>query len=530
MRGFFIFLFLIFGCGLSFCQDPSCAITWDTIKQMSFDPASSVLPEVVAIGDTVHVVWFVPGTLYRLSWDGGKTFSSTRQILSPDSGAGATAKFAAANNHAYVVFDCSYPCSTMVLRRSTDAGLTWGPLVPLLGSISAIAAIDSSVYIYFDYMVGDTVYGGVLRSHDYGVDWDTVYGHRSIPNSQLEALPGYLFATYPQRIKGAHTEVLFKRSMDEGDTFSVPDTLSTNDSLLSAECDMAADQHGNIVVAWCDAKYGSIDSWHGSIMYRTSSDFGETWQAEKLLTYAPTGVLPKVSIKDSIVAITWNDYIGEFQNRSMMRVSRDLGATWCDTFALNGSGGDVNVSVKTGLVYTVWGNNQEIFYDRGMIDGYHDGGISIPLAVNSQWNLISLPVRVSDSSKTTLFPEAISDAFAFSGNAYAAAESLKVGTGYWVKFPNEGTEIISGNPIPEHTIDLVEGWNLVGSISYRVEMTQISTVPAKLLSSPFYSYSNGYVAVSALEPGKAYWIKASSGGRLIIQGFLPNSARNRSAR
>jgi hypothetical protein len=59
------------------------------------------------------------------------------------------------------------------------------------------------------------------------------------------------------------------------------------------------------------------------------------------------------------------------------------------------------------------------------------------------------------------------------------------------------------------------GWNMIGSISYPIPVSEVKTVGANLLS-PFYEYNRGYIAAAAIEPGKGYWVKVDSAGTLVL--------------
>ncbi|MBI3194454.1 MAG: hypothetical protein HYZ34_08330, partial [Ignavibacteriae bacterium] len=54
--------------------------------------------------------------------------------------------------------------------------------------------------------------------------------------------------------------------------------------------------------------------------------------------------------------------------------------------------------------------------------------------LESNWNMVSVPLRVSDFRKSTLYSAASSNAFTFE-NGYAQKETLSFGKGYWVKYP-----------------------------------------------------------------------------------------------
>jgi hypothetical protein len=137
------------------------------------------------------------------------------------------------------------------------------------------------------------------------------------------------------------------------------------------------------------------------------------------------------------------------------------------------------------------------------------------VSVSEGWNLISVPVKVSDNRKSILFPTAQSSAFTFNGS-YSTVDTLVHGIGYWIKFGGDESIALFGDYRASDTLQLVKGWNLVGSISSPVNILSITTDPIDIIISNFYSYSNGYAIADTLYPAQGYWVKSSSNGKLIL--------------
>jgi hypothetical protein len=147
-----------------------------------------------------------------------------------------------------------------------------------------------------------------------------------------------------------------------------------------------------------------------------------------------------------------------------------------------------------------------------------NGGVTADVVVNTNWNLISVPVQSVDQRKTTLFPSALSNAFAYlPGNGYALAETLSVGTGYWLKFAGPQTIPLSGYGPPTDTISVIAGWNLIGSAYSWVADSTIQVIPENIsFNTPFQYGSLGYTKTDTLQAGQGYWIKVSGNGRIIL--------------
>lgn len=146
----------------------------------------------------------------------------------------------------------------------------------------------------------------------------------------------------------------------------------------------------------------------------------------------------------------------------------------------------------------------------------HEISPVLTVNVNSGWNLVSIPVEVEDSSKNSVYPGSISPAFFFSGS-YVVKDTLRRGEGYWLKFNFAREYLLAGDEIKSDTINVIEGWNLIGSISQPVEVNTIISEPENIINSGFYGYDSGYRTVQTILPGKGYWVKVKHNGKLILR-------------
>jgi hypothetical protein len=140
------------------------------------------------------------------------------------------------------------------------------------------------------------------------------------------------------------------------------------------------------------------------------------------------------------------------------------------------------------------------------------------IAVTQDWNMVSVPVGMPDLHTATLFPSATGAAYAYvPGDGYQACDSLAYGTGYWLKFPAPETITMTGGRRQRDTIHVVQGWNLVGSVTSSVAVLSITQVPPGIVESGFYRFgSAGYTPSATIDAGGAYWVKASAPGSLIL--------------
>jgi len=141
--------------------------------------------------------------------------------------------------------------------------------------------------------------------------------------------------------------------------------------------------------------------------------------------------------------------------------------------------------------------------------------VNSQFGVQAQWNIVSVPLTMNDYTKTVLFPAATTNAFTFE-NGYVAYGILQNGIGYWMKFPSG--EMISHDGLErnEDTISVQAGWNMVGSLSSSIIISNVSSIPGGIVTSPFYKYDNGYLASGMIEPGHGYWVKVNQAGQLVM--------------
>jgi hypothetical protein len=89
-----------------------------------------------------------------------------------------------------------------------------------------------------------------------------------------------------------------------------------------------------------------------------------------------------------------------------------------------------------------------------------------------------------------------------------------------MKFNSTQAVTMRGDSVHSDTIDIVEGWNIIGGISSPVAVTSIIEEPSNVLLSDFFGYNHGYENASVIEPGKGYWVKANSNGKIIVSDAL----------
>lgn len=167
------------------------------------------------------------------------------------------------------------------------------------------------------------------------------------------------------------------------------------------------------------------------------------------------------------------------------------------------------------------------FVNRSYNVPYHDDVVAvhyfsddtsvaaISISYATAWNLLSLPVSVGDPSKAGLYPFPSSPLFGYNG-AYVVSDTAFIGQGYWLRL-NAGQKVIyNGDAVTSKSIDVADGWNMIGAISLPLNTASVTSVPPDIISSRFYGYGSSYTTVTSLQPGFGYWVKVKQAGQLIL--------------
>ncbi len=157
-------------------------------------------------------------------------------------------------------------------------------------------------------------------------------------------------------------------------------------------------------------------------------------------------------------------------------------------------------------------------------DAFHPLGNSTVtqlFPVSKGWNMISLPFRSAEKTKNLLFPAAISPAFHYIGE-YKVSDTLENSIGYWLKFPADTLCELTGYFRSQDTIQLRDGWNMIGTVSQNISKFSITEDPPGIVVSQYFGYHGGYHVIETLAVGNGYWVKANGGGRLFLSLRAPS--------
>lgn len=132
------------------------------------------------------------------------------------------------------------------------------------------------------------------------------------------------------------------------------------------------------------------------------------------------------------------------------------------------------------------------------------------------WNLIGLPVEITNHHYLTIFPQAMPHTlFSFEGT-YIEQDSLELGKGYWLKFPTTQVVSFDGFSVDSLSISLREGWNLIAGPSYQLALTDIIDPSGIIIPGTLTAFDSGYYSVDSIKPGCGYWLRANAQGSITL--------------
>jgi hypothetical protein len=415
----------------SMSDDFPIITSWGPDLRVTHRPSNTLCylgPQVTTSdGQLLNIIYSdQPRTMLSLvqSFDGGMTWAEPQAFLPQDAYNAISQSGAVVGDYIYYVFHADWRGQAINMRRSTDAGQTWLPIQivdaePLNGSWSpTIAAMDSLVYITFDRQSNIDyqfhMYG--KYSIDFGASWsnnifisDTCYAG-DVPRLTHTDV-GALHLTR-QYASNHVQQVHYKRSTDWGLTW-IPDIDISTSNWGAQWPRIAAWGNSNVIIGWFDYKYSPY-AWTGDILIRRSTDNGQTWLDEQVLTDDHKAKDCTIVAKEGAIYIVYPDEMEGNQETSfdlMFVYSLDGGVTWSVPERLTDA---PNLSVYPNLflylddLLLTWedgrddtgsGYLREVYFKKNsLLDGISDRDPLIP----QQMELSSYPNPFNSSTTITI--------------------------------------------------------------------------------------------------------------------------------
>ncbi|MBC8216435.1 MAG: T9SS type A sorting domain-containing protein [Candidatus Marinimicrobia bacterium] len=132
------------------------------------------------------------------------------------------------------------------------------------------------------------------------------------------------------------------------------------------------------------------------------------------------------------------------------------------------------------------------------------------------WNLVGLPLDVTNPSVADVYPVSIENTLYSFNGGYQIESELTTGAGYWLRFNEEASTTIVGQVNNSVTVHLLEDWNLITGVGAAIPVNAIQDTDDIIVPNTIYGYSGGYENAEILNPGAGYWMRAYAEGDIVI--------------
>ncbi len=368
--------------------------TWQPTVNLSNNPGSSLYPQIAVSGSDVYIVWLqlnsdeeLPNLFFRRSTDNGATWEARVKLSSSGTVLSTSvdvAHLVASGSNVYVVWQ--EDGDVVSFRRSTDNGASWKSIIVLSthGNDHAdprLAVSGSNVYAVWSSSGDDAIFS---RSTNNGATWGADINLSGASPAamcpRVAASGSHIYVVWEQSFDGdtclsSPDDIIFRRSTDNGETWKSKVNLSNTPEGSGYQQIVASGS--NVYVAWSDDLDETVDVGSGEIFFRRSTDNGATWKAIINLSNNPgLSKAPQVAMSGSNVYVAWVqfNFEGELPNVFFKR-STDSGATWKTKINLSntGSASVPDLAASGSSVYVAWPEqnvgNGDILFRRSTDNG-----------------------------------------------------------------------------------------------------------------------------------------------------------------
>ena len=178
----------------------------------------------------------------------------------------------------------------------------------------------------------------------------------------------------------------------------------------------------------------------------------------------------------------------------------------------------VNIDVKTeGSSDSYWSMHRGNLHRTGYYEYIPSGGdMMITVSNMSDWNLLGLPVNVSDNSQMSVYPASIEGTLFSFTDSYEQQSQLSIGTGYWLRFQDTGETNITGSSLTNLTMAMQSDWNLISGLSTQIQLEDIIDPEGIIIPGTMFGFGESYEQTNIMEPGKAYWLRTTGAGEITL--------------
>jgi len=407
----FVWTFCIFNAAVA--QD-DMSFRWGPEVLISDESNSATLTAMIGYaiavsGDNVHAVWTsaVSQTnqdlYYNRSDDGGVTWNGAQRITQVEVVTGE-AVIAVHGQNVFVAWRDSryFEEGSIFFKRSTDNGNTWSNDFLLspdnVRSAAPTMAVDGdTIYVaweHYDLGCGNT---RLRRSADAGATWgepldatrdDQTLGGGGGPSLTIGKNHSVNLVHVSLKDAGAtqnyNWEIYFKSSFDDGNTWT-DDVRLTDDQIGDSRFPTSAAFKNTLHVVWWDDRDDTMYTHYGyppikpepdhnfEVYYKRSTDNGISWSDDIRLTNAESyAQSPSVVAFRENVYVVWQDF-RDGADEIYFKYSLDNGTNWSQDIRLTDTRATSEfpslAADDSGNVYIIWTDKRsgslETYFRKG---------------------------------------------------------------------------------------------------------------------------------------------------------------------
>src|SRR5574341_1479107 len=350
----------------TFMESVHAENSFGTVVKIDNKGGKPVLPEMVASGKNMYVVWEDGGEIFfSTSTNGGTSFGNVINV-SEKPGLSISPQIAISgkkgNTTVYVVWQDAYRGKPdILLRTSTNNGISFGNVVNISNNTGypispQMAVSGGNVYVVWED--GETIL--FSASGNRGASFGSIV---NISNSTASISSPYIAASGDSvyLVWESKEGILFRASTDNGMTFR--DVINLSNSYGHAVTPKVAASGTNVYAVWHDLTPGKRE-----VLFRASSDNGSNFgDIVNISENLADSLDPQVAASGSNVYVVWQDQdsYGEKKTSSgkpdvILRTSTNNGTSFDSPINLSRNDGHSilpNIGASGKKVYVIWEDN-----------------------------------------------------------------------------------------------------------------------------------------------------------------------------
>jgi hypothetical protein len=344
-------------------------------------PGDQTDPHIASSGSSIYAVWTsqVNGQSFisfARSTDGGATFNTPIPLSDPPNSFSFLPDVAVDknNNNVYVEWTRVTTLSEVVIVKSTDGGVSFGPPIvlnpgPLANGRSGVVAVDGNrVYVTWQEVNPNGIESDTLfaASTDGGANFSNPIDISNNPgtvskNPSIAAFGSNVYVAWQDCDQtGTNCKILYTKSSNAGLGFTSPVVLSGPESIVP---DIKVFEN-NVYLVYGQA-YPVNSVIRRDVFLLKSTDGGQNFASPVNLSISipdSTSQNPNIDVSGNNVAITWEERMTSAANSHFEIFfvgSIDAGNILSDPISISSSLGNVNsilndVAISGTNVYSIW--------------------------------------------------------------------------------------------------------------------------------------------------------------------------------